>query len=208
MMTNAPRTGDQACSWLYAQTRKPSKNWHQRCLELARTARSIPSLYPSALSAAHGTPKSERVLNYADLERGMVAYFDDPNDANPYGHIVTVAGWRGPRSNPGNLKVYSNDVVAGQPGSVGIVPGTFFKAHWGDSFLFGATWLNGYNFADLDSGTVTPHPTPLGSDFDAAVASLQKAIRHHRAMTGHSAIVNALTRDLAELKQTRTQFGV
>ena len=205
-MTDAARTGTQACAWLVGQVKSPSKNWHGLCLQLQRTARAIPAVYPSALAAQHATPKTERVLHYSDLTRGMVAYFDDPDDSNPYGHIVTVAGWDGPKSDLDNLLVYSNDVVAGREGAVGLVPGTFFAKHWGDRFVFGATWLNGYNFADLDQpATPTTGRVELADNLDHAIADLEKAIRAQRRL-GRSAVVNALWEDLAHLRVTRQKL--
>lgn len=195
---NAPASGEQAVQFNRKEHASGSTAWKAQCQHLARAARRLPPVYPTARASAAATPKNERVANVRDLRRGMVAYFA-PN------HVVTVAGWAGPKDDLDNLKVWSNDVVAGKPGAVGRVPITWFKTHWDLTFLFGATWMNGYNFADLDAGTVPP-PQGLGADFDAAVAALGKAIRQHRA-AGHTRLVAALAKDLAELKQTRHQFG-
>lgn len=202
-MTNAPRTGTEAVAWLKAQQKSGTTAWHGLCLSLARHARGIPALYPSALAAAHGTPKSERILYVSQLRTGHVVYFDDPNDGNPYGHIATVAGWVGPHTDSNNCIVGSSDVVAGKPGAVGFVPITWFHKHWGDRFMFGAGWLNGYNFHDLDAKpTATAGRWELAANLDHAIADLEKAIRQQRAL-GHTAVVNALWADLSRLRTDR-----
>lgn len=202
---NAPRRGSEAVAYLKAQRDSNTTKWDGLCLSLARHARGIPALYPSALAAAHATPVTERVKYWPHLKMGHVVYFDDPDDNNPYAHIATVAGWNGPRTDPDNCILGSNDVRGPDGNLVGFVPLTWFKKHWGDSFLFGAGWLNGYNFRELDAGTavVKPH---AGPELDAAIASLEKAIRRHRAAGGRTTLVNALVKDLAELKETRTRF--
>lgn len=208
-MSDAPRTGNEACAYYRQQITSGSTAWLRRCLALARIARGLPAVYPTANAAALATPKAERVHDIGALRRGMVVYYGTPDDDNPADHIGTVAGWQGNKitGKLADLLVLSNDVVAGKPGAVGLVHGDYFPRNWGDPLMFGATWLNGYNFADLDAGKVIPPRNPLGSDFDAAEASLRKAIRRHRE-SGHTRIVAALSRDLAEMVQTRREFGV
>lgn len=119
------------------------------CLKVCRTARNIPARYPSALVSANETPHEFRIHKVEDIRRGMVAYFDDPRDGNPFSHIATAIGRvRGfePR-NLGDVIFETNSVKSGL-----VVPvrGDYFERYWGDKFLFAATWLNGY---ELD----TPH---------------------------------------------------
>lgn len=199
MTKNAPRTGQEAMVYLRKQVTSNTTAWKGQCLKLQRTARGIPALYPSALSAAHATPKAERVVHPFDLKRGMVAYSDDPNDGNPYGHIYAIAGWDGaPKKDCTNLLTYSNDVRAGN--KVGLVPITFYRRSWGDTFQFGATWLNGYNFADLDAA---PAPVPgrqsLKENLEHAIHDLEKAIRTSRRL-GNTQLTAALWKDLATLR--------
>lgn len=201
MSTNAPRTGDQAAAFLRAAHTGPL-TWHRKCLQLQREARGLPAVYPSALAAALATPKAERVTRIADLRRGMVAYSDDPNDNNPAGHIYFIAGWSGPRDSPANLLTWSSDVL--RTGGVDLVPVTFYKAHWGDTFQFGATWLNGYNFADLDAPPVATRGS-LGENFDHAIEDVRKAIRLHRK-AGHTQLVNALVADLQQMLATKKRW--
>jgi hypothetical protein len=131
-----------------------------------------------------------------DLRPGMVVYFDDPHDSNPYGHIVTVAGRargvdvRYLRS----LIVWTNSVVANK---IVAVRGDYFGRHWGDEFQFGATWLNGQ---ELRMSRPPAQPS-LGSTFQHAIDDLEKSYRYHKAK-GHTRIANALERDIAELKET------
>jgi len=181
-------------------------DWHRKCLQLAREARRLPAVYPTALAAANATPKTERIYEVSRFRRGMVLYYDDPNDSNAAAHVATMAGWKNNKIT-GRLSdtlVWSPDVIPGKEGAVGLVAGDYFPRYWGDPLLFAATWLNGYNFADLDRATVPPG-NPLGSDFDAAIAAIEKSIRAHRK-AGHTRIVAALVQDLAELRETRAKF--
>lgn len=112
------------------------------CLKICRTARGLPAMYPSAVVSQNATPQAHRVHKVADLRRGMVGYFDDPNDSNQFGHIATMIG----RVKGADLDSLhdtlweTNSVVSGQ---VVVVRGDYFAQHWGDRFVFGATWLNG-----------------------------------------------------------------
>lgn len=120
------------------------------CLKVCRTGRAIGSRYSTAKIAQDNTPKQYRVYKVRDLRRGMVLYFDDPNDSNKAGHIVTMIG-RVRGGDPDSLHdvlVKTNSVVKGK---LVTVRADYFKEHWGDDFQFGATWLNGQEL-DIPSG--------------------------------------------------------
>jgi hypothetical protein len=115
-----------------------------QCLKVCRTARDIGPMFPTAKAAQDATPKEHRVYKVEDLRRGMDLFFDDPNDSNKAGHIVTMIGrvkgfkdWK----SLDDVLVETNSVVAGQ---LVVVRASYFKKHWGDSFQFGTTWLNGH----------------------------------------------------------------
>lgn len=112
------------------------------CLKVCRTARDIPSMYPSAKAAQDATPQEHRVHRIADLRKGMVLYFDDPNDSNTFGHIVTMIGRvRGADLDSlHDIIVETNSVKSGE---LVKVRADYFVNWWGDTFQFGATWLNG-----------------------------------------------------------------
>lgn len=112
------------------------------CQKVCRTARAIGSKYASAKDAQDATPLSHRVSRVRDLRRGMVLFYDDPNDSNRFGHIVTLIG-RVPGFNPdalSDLLVETNSVKSNE---LVVVRGDYFPRYWGDKFQFGATWLNG-----------------------------------------------------------------
>jgi len=112
------------------------------CLKVCRTARNIPAKYLTAKEAQDATPEEFRVYNPQDLRKTMVLYFDDPNDSNRSGHIVTQVG-RVPGFDPksfDDIIVETNSVVAGK---IVRVRASYFMEHWGDAFRFGATILNG-----------------------------------------------------------------
>lgn len=201
----APRNADQAAAFIKHQ-HQTRANWRRMCLSLQRQARGLPAVYPSALSAALATPKSERVTKVADLRHGMIAYSDDPNDSNPAGHVYYIAGWSGPKSDPSNLLTWSNDVTSWY-GGVGLVPITYYKANWGDGFQFGATWLNGYDFADFNKAPKPePHRAKLGDNYAHALDDIERALAYHRKK-GHKRLVKALERDVARMKRRIERFS-
>jgi hypothetical protein len=193
---NAPRNTEQTMAFLRRESEHETQDWTSRCLSLQRQARGLPGVYPSALAAQQATPKGERVTKIADLRRGMVAFFDDPNDSNPYGHIVGVVGWRqgSRRGNLDDLLTWTNssdDVIMAR---ASLYPGS-----WGDAFRFGATWLNGYDFADFDK---PPKPVrgKLGDNYRHAIADVERAIYEHRKLN-HPVLVAALQQDLAYMRK-------
>jgi len=200
----APRNGEEAAAFLRRQHDTGAK-WPSLCLSLQRQARGLPAVFPSAVSAAAATPKSERVEKVADLRRGMIAYSDDPNDGNPFGHIYFILGWKNPkeRSDASTLLTWTN--LAG--GAVGIVPITYYRSSWGDGFQFGATWLNGYDFADFNAKPKpVKKPVTLGKHYENAMEDLHKAIVNHRKQ-GHDRLVARLTSDYAKMKALAARYN-
>lgn len=124
-------------------TAKIGFNPNGMCLKVVRTARDIPARYPTAKKAQDATPRKHRVHKVRDLRRGMVLYYDDPNDSNWAGHIVTMIG-RVKGFDPDSLHDILVETNSVKSGKVVVVRGDYFEKHWGDAFKFGATWLNGY----------------------------------------------------------------
>ena len=182
------------------------------CLKICREARGIAAKYPSALSAQVATPAKYRIHRVEDIRRGRVVYFDDPNDSNPFGHIVTVVG-RGPETNPSSLSsllVRTNSVKANE---VVVVTGDYFQRHWGDEFQFAATWLNGLELIDFHREPAPepePEPeaplSPKAPNLRAAIKELQEAVEYHRAK-GNARLVRALRRDIEAIRQTIRDFS-
>jgi hypothetical protein len=172
-----------------------------QCLKICRTARDIDAMFPTALSAQHGTPEQYRVYSLNDVKRGMVMYFDDPNDSNPFGHIVTCLG----RDKEKFLLTWTNDAA---PNVLRIVYASFFPRMWGDQFQFAATWLNG---VELDTGRVTtaatdPEPKKRKlRNIEHAISDIQRAIAHQKRQ-GHDRLVAALQRDSNALLETLKEF--
>ena len=112
------------------------------CLKVCRTARGIGSKYPTAKAAQDSTPAKHRHHKIEDLRKGMVIYYDDPNDSNKSGHIVTMIGRaKGvPKTKLESILVETNSVKANE---LVVVRGDYFPKNWGDKFQFGATFLNG-----------------------------------------------------------------
>jgi hypothetical protein len=192
------RDTDETLSYLRSQHTSGSTAWRALCLKLQRVARGLPAAYPSALSAQHATPREHRVYDLGDVKQGMVAYFDDPDDSNPYGHITCVAG----RTKDGELLHWTNDAAG--PGRVSLVRHSFFARYWGDQFQFAATWLNGYAL-DLPQKRKPPLEGK-GGTLNKAIDLLDKAIAHHKQQD-HTRLVKALRRDRQELVETLRKFG-
>ena len=146
------------------------------CQKICRTARNILPGAPSALASALSTPTKYRVPKIADLRKGMVLYFDDPNDSNPYGHIVTQVG-RVAGADPDSLSsilVRTNSVVSNR---IVVVRADFFGKEWGDSFQFGAWWLNGEPFYDLAPKPEKPATRVRKPRVEAAIDNYTETIR-------------------------------
>ncbi len=163
---SAQRDTAATLAWYGAHTttRTLGFNPDGQCLKICRTARNLPGGWPSAVAAQAATPAAHRVHNIANIRPGMVMYFDDPRDSNRFGHIVTVAAVASTIRSLADITVWSNSVKAGQ---VVKVKADYFPRHWGDGFVFAATWLNG-SALDLPQ-LVRPEPAatpdkPLAGD--------------------------------------------
>lgn len=197
----SPRNTKETAEFIRNERANPSKSWKGRCLELQRTARGLPAVHPSALSAALATPEEDRVYKIEDLRRGMVAYSDDPNDSNPYGHTYFIAG----RSVDNTIWTWSNDVD--DVHNIGLVPLSFYDYSWGDKFMFGAISLNGYDLLGTNGLPVAkPGHDFLGKNYEEAIKAVKKAISYHKT-TGNARLVAALRRDLAKLILTKEKFS-
>lgn len=196
------RNTKDTMSYLRHQASSGTTAWEGKCLVLTRSARGIPPVYPSALAAQEATPFLHRVHNLPAVRRGMVAYWDDPNDSNPFGHITTVAG----RNKAGELLHWTND--ASGPGRVSLVRHSFFKQYWGDDFQFASDWLNGFEL-DLPEAKPKVKPKPLehgAPQIQAAITRLETAMATHRRRN-HPRLVKALERDVRHLNKVLLTFG-
>lgn len=176
------------------------------CLKICRSARNIGPAYLSAAASAAATPSTHRVYGVEDITRGMVVYFDDPNDSNPYGHIVTVVGRRKSidPSRLDSLLVRSNSVKSHE---VVVVRGDYFGQHWGDAFQFAATWLNGVVLDLPDHKPLPPPPAPVylgkvGQDRLRAMLDTYSLMIENQRRFGNARIVRALKRDRRRVQQT------
>ena len=157
------------------------------CLKVCRTARDIGPMFISAVEAQKATPKKYRVHKIRDLRRGMVGFFDDPNDSNRWGHIATMIG-RVRGADPDKLSDTLWETNGVKSGELVIVRGDYFERHWGDKFKFGARWLNG-KVLDLPGDKKKEPPKPaeptrvtnfLESRPDWDVNILDRAIKNGR----------------------------
>jgi hypothetical protein len=56
---------------------------------------------------------------------------------------------------------------------------SFYTIQWGHKFQFGATWLNGYDFADFNAAPKPVYPS-LGHNYEHAIEDLKKALQSHK----------------------------
>lgn len=195
------RNVEDTIAFLRQQHTSGSTAWYQLCQSLARQARGLPAVYPSALASQEATPREHRYYDLDKVKRGMVMYFDDPNDSNPYGHIVTAATTL---RDDGSILTWTND--ARGRGRVDLVRHTFFPQYWGDKFQFAATWLNGYDLTFPE-----PKPTkPLGKKgqerIKDTIQELEGMIERHERQN-HTRLVRALKRDVRHLKSILKEFS-
>lgn len=157
-MAQDQRDTDATLDWYNRLHSNPPFDPDGMCQKVCRYARNIAAKFASAKESQDGTPSEHRVHNIADLRRGMVAYFDTVGDSNPFGHIVTIVGRvKGvDRNKLESLIVWTNSVKANE---LVKVRGNYFRDHWGDSFTFGATWLNGQELK-LPARAPVPEPVP------------------------------------------------
>ena len=198
----AGHTTHETRLWLRGQ-RLSGANWFRQCLNLQHTARDIPAVFPTAFSAQLATPKSERVPHVADLRGGMIGY---TKGSDPAGHVFYILGRRPgfDLANPDGVLCESNDVVAGKTGHVGIVTLSFFRVNWGHTWQFGATMLNGYDFADFNAKPKPVHPT-LGGNYEAAIKAVKKAVASHKKDRDDTLYL-ALKRDLARMQKRYDRY--
>lgn len=202
-MTMTQRNTPDTLEWYRMEQTSPPFDPDGMCLKICRTARNIDAMFPSALSAQQATPASKRITKVADITKGMILYYDDPRDSNPFGHIVTAAGWASEGRTLHDLIVWTNSVRANV---LVAVRGDYFPQHWGDQFQFAATWLNGQDLLLPKVAAPKPpekliRPTRLRK----AIALLEDSIEFHRSQ-GNDRIVQALRRDIKELRRTIAEF--
>lgn len=188
-----------ALRWYETNRDRPPFDPDGMCLKICRTARNIPAMYPSAVTAQNATPAKYRVTKLESIKPGMVMYFDDPRDSNPFGHIVTVAATRNGGKKLGDILTWTNSVVANKLVKVWA---DYFPTKWGDEFKFAATWLNGVELDLPDE----PAPRPSLPRLRDAIEDVKAMIVYHEQKK-HTRLVTALKRDLAELEQTLRDFG-
>jgi hypothetical protein len=176
------------------------------CLKICRTARGIGSRYGSAKKAQDATPANHRVHKIANLRKGMVIYYDDPNDSNKFGHIVTMVGRAkgGDRNNLHDILVETNSVKANE---VVVVHGDYFPKNWGDKFQFGATWLNGMVLDVPSSATAVQKFKKTAPNYN--VKLLDDAVKKGRNdlakfVTGFNQAVDALPDDTGKKTRVRS----
>lgn len=175
------------------------------CQKICRTARGIGSGYASALAQQQATPRDLRVYDVSRAVVGMVAFWDDPNDSNPYGHIATLVGRAegGDRDSLGDCFFRTNSVVANQ---IVVVRGDYFERYWGDRFQFFGKTINGVILDLPDRKPEKPEPEPLPNLPKGGVARLERMLDVYDEMIeNHSdkpRFVKAFRRDKREIRQT------
>lgn len=199
-MPLALKNTEQAAAFIRKQVDTNSNDWYRLCLQLQRKSRGLPAVYPTALSAANATPKSERIYDEDKWKRGMVGYSYDPRIPGTAGHIFFVTGRR-----DGKIMTGTND--AKQSGFVDYVPLNFYRDVWGQRIQFAATWLNGYDFSDFNKPPKPVNPGSLGEQYKAALDSLKKVRERKRKQHGaNHPLVLALNNDIEHMQNTYNKW--
>lgn len=205
------RDSKETLAWYDAHTTtaKLGFNPNGMCMKICRSARGLGAVYPSALASQLATPSNKRVTRLNDIKPGMVMYFDDVRDSNPYGHIVTVQSRATTVKSLSDIVVWTNSVKSGQ---VVKVKADYFQRYWGDEFQFASAWMNGQ---DLPLEEKAPPRLPVdgpgllskgrGPRLRHAIKDLEIMIEFHEER-GRTRFAKALRRDLAELKETLKKF--
>jgi hypothetical protein len=184
-------TTAQAIAFL-KQKRDTNATYPSLCMRLAREARGFTyGIYPSALSCMLATPKKYRVTDPKKVKVGMVGFFVDPDDANPFEHIATCVG-----IDKRGLPIWGGNVAGGL---VRFVSHEFFERNWGDKFNFAASSLGTHVIPDLQD-TGKPE-VQKGKRLKKIIRELEKVERAQRKL-GRNHIANRVAEDIKSLKAT------
>jgi hypothetical protein len=198
------RTTPEVIDWYRSHETKAELGFDPdgMCMKIVRTARGLPAMFPSALASQLATPEKNRIFSAADIRPGMVGYYDDPRDTNPFGHVVTYMAVV-KDEDPSVLRSWlcrTNSVVSGK---IVVVRGDYFPRHWGDDFQFASDWLNGEK---LPVKASKKKPLGQAESLQKALKLIDKSIQHHEKM-GHERLVTALLRDREQLEKTIKKFS-
>ena len=174
------------------------------CLKICRVARNIPARYASAREAMLATPQEDR-RSLVQARPGMVAYYADPRDGNPYDHVATIVGRvkGGSLNRLSDLLVETNSVKRGE---IVTVRGDYFPKYWGDPFTFAAVSLNGYDFPDF---VKKEQPKPLagkGESIRSAMKQLKAAAQYHKRKKNDD-LAEELKQHEAAIRATYKKYG-
>lgn len=162
------------------------------CMKLAREARGFTfGIYPSALSCMLATPQKYRVLDPKKVKVGMVGFFADWDDTNPFEHIATCVG-----IDKDGLPIWGGNVA---DGLVRFVDHNFFERNWGDKFQFAATSLGTHVMEDMQ-----PKPKPEREKAKRLKKTIRELVKIEKAQRkqGRNRIANRIAADIADLRKT------
>ena len=185
-------TPAQAVAFYKKQRDTGSKSWKGLCMKLARSAYGFDTgIYPSALACMVATPKKYRVTALKDVKVGMLGFFVDPDDDNPFEHIAACVG-----HNKEGLPIWGTNLA---DGSVAFVGHDFFELHWGDKFNFAASSLGTFVIDELQK---EEKPERVKAKrIRKVIRELVKAQKAQRKQ-GHVRIADRLAKDIADLRKT------
>lgn len=179
--------------------------WKGMCESLQRQAHGFAAAFASAYAHMVATPLKERV-DPREAPISAFVFVDDPNDSNPFGHIV--GKWGHGDGTLNDIPVVTNDVndtkTNYDAGNVTVCPLGWFPNHWGDGVKFATTWFG---------GTEIPTYEPESAEEDTAewvkvaieraravIEMMRKALRDNDEST-HPRHERALNREIADQQQ-------
>ena len=145
-MATVLRTPEQAVSWAKAQSVKPSKNWHNLCLQFVRSCYGVAAKWPNAKQGWENAKQRTSTSNAASIPRGVPVWF---KTKTVNWHVAISAG---------NGYCYSTDV--GGSGKVGYIGINALCKAWGITLLGWSADVNGVTV--YKAPTVPAFPQGLG----------------------------------------------
>lgn len=160
-MSTAQTRATQALAYAKQQAAKPTRDWHNLCLQFVRTCLGVPALQPNAKKGWENADRRHPTTNPADIPAGVPVWF---KTGTVNWHVALSAG---------DGACYSTDVPRGKISKIAI--STLCRS-WGITLL---GWSEDIN----EVRVYTPPATPAGA---VSLAGLINAARTDPDRKGQS----------------------
>ena len=127
-MSTTTRTPTQAIAFARDESKGPTRNWNNLCLQFVRTCYRVPPREPNARLGWANAKKRHKTSNAASIPAGVPVWW---NTKTTNDHVAISAG---------NGMCYSTDVPRGKVGLIGI---NDLSKRWGATLLGWSEDING-----------------------------------------------------------------